>query len=740
MSLFDVGDKVTIRSDLVEDGRYGSDTVNCSMMSMLGRTVTIMQTNVYSQEDTYRIDEFDYNWTDDMFVETEQKRKERMVPMEMVNVIQFPEINIPERDDEEYIKRCIALEEEIYDMYSCRHEDFINYPYTHENVRKANEYSNKRKAKLNALFSRHPSWDERTHSIVFDADLYRSIEKDDVYRFFAWIKENYYEMLEEATMDGKTADDIYEELKRFERIWSAYKCLRTDEREKDGNNICGYTYKEAEGEYNKWSDIYSEFKTENKITDTYPEKWISKKNYVIYKNLSKLLDIIYSGENCQQFINDEVSEAAKKFEEATEIKLNAVVGRKMSRMINALCVALGLDRIKGEKQITLSGREEYPNSYNKRYTQFTDAINPLKFTQKTFITTDRIAFITASLGNGWSSCFTPDKTNKDGRDHSYEGCYSGGTTAYGSDETTFVLYTIRNDYTGDRPVMQEKINRCFFSLGEGKLIQSRNYPDGRDGGDTSLAAQFRAIVQKVVCDCYGIPNLWKTKKGISECARVINYEGAGYHDHISYDDCCVSYWKGEDGNGELNPNLITIGSESICPNCGGMAYEDNCILCTSCYEEAWEDNTHYCADCGCEVDEDDGVEIDGRWYCMDCVNYCDYHEEYEHNETYYINGYGNVCDEALDWSDDFTTCKQCGETIYREASGVIIAEDGNAFCCESCAENADYVLCNNGEWLHIDYARYCEECEEWVPEDDWNSEHEMCNECAEHHTREEEVA
>ena len=384
---------------------------------------------------------------------------------------------------------------------------------------------------------------------------------------------------------------------------------------------------------------------------------------------------------------------------------------------------------------------EYPASYSKRFSAFADAINPLKFTQKTFITTDRIAFLTASLGNGWSSCYTLDKSNEDERDSSYEGCYSGGTTSYGSDETTFVLYTIRNNYMGDTPVMEEKINRCFFSLGEGKLIQSRNYPDGRDGGDESLAAQFRAIVQKVVCDCYDIPNLWKTKKGTTECGSVINYEGAGYHDHTCYDDCCVSYWKGKDGNGELNKNRITLGSESICPNCGSRTTNNDCVLCTCCYEEAYDGSSHHCADCGCYIDEDEGHWVDDELYCDDCVNWCDYHDCYEHNDTYYINSYGgSVCDEAIEWSDDFRHCEQCGETIYIYDEDAVETEDGNWYCCNSCAERAGYVECNDDVWRHTDCACYCEECNEWVSEEAWDSEHEMCKDCASQLSKEEEVA
>ena len=351
MSLYEVGDKVTIREDLFEDGQYGSDNVCDDMLQLCGKTVTIEETNVFGFEDKYRIAEYGYNWTDDMFVETEQKRKE-MLSMEGKEMVQFPELNIPEMDDTEYIERSIPLEEELYDRYSCRDEDYINYPYTHKNVRKAIEYSNKKKAKLNALFSRHQNWDAKTHSIVFDAELYRCVNRDEVYTFFAWIKNKYYNSIPEAkSEDGKTVEDIAVEAKRYQRICDAYECLYSDER--DESNICDITYADALRSRDEQKAIYFSLKEDNILTDVYPSKWISKKENKVYKSLYKFLDIIYSGENCQQFINEEVSEAAKVFEDETEIKLNAVVGRKMSRMINTLCTALNLTNIKGDEFTTL---------------------------------------------------------------------------------------------------------------------------------------------------------------------------------------------------------------------------------------------------------------------------------------------------------------------------------------------------------------------------------------------------
>jgi len=72
MSKYKVGDKVRVRSDLVVDETYGSNTFVCGMKAALGKKVTI--STVFN--DAYRVDEFDYTWTDEMFENTITQTKE----------------------------------------------------------------------------------------------------------------------------------------------------------------------------------------------------------------------------------------------------------------------------------------------------------------------------------------------------------------------------------------------------------------------------------------------------------------------------------------------------------------------------------------------------------------------------------------------------------------------------------------------------------------------------------------
>lgn len=69
-----------------------------------------------------------------------------------------------------------------------------------------------------------------------------------------------------------------------------------------------------------------------------------------------------------------------------------------------------------------------------------------------------------------------------------------------------------------------------------------------------------------------------------------------------------------------------------------------------------------------------------------------------------------VCEDCR----DVVTCEYCGETVCREDA--IVTEDGSTFCCVSCAENEDYVYCENVDgWYHRyrDHVLYDDRTEEY---------------------------
>jgi hypothetical protein len=324
-----------------------------------------------------------------------------------------------------------------------------------------------------------------------------------------------------------------------------------------------------------------------------------------------------------------------------------------------------------------------------------------------------------SFGNSWASCHTIDKQNKREMPNDYSGCYSSGTLSYMLDGSSFVYYTVDKDYNGSELELQDKINRNMFHIGEDKLIQARVYPQTTDG-ETGIYRQIREIAQKVISDCLGVPNMWVNRKGASECKSVIDSYGTHYRDYLHFSDCNVSYLKGDDNL--LNDNVIEVGHDPICPNCGDYHSTEECIECEGCYEDEIE-----CADCGSYHSRSEMREIDGEWYCNDCVFYCDYHDEYEHGSYTYVENYGRVCGSGLDWGD-FYCCEHCGD--YRHRDDMILTVDDSWFCCDSCAERDGYMELD-GEWYPESEIHTCEHCGQLVHINDWDYDYDCCNDCVE---------
>lgn len=177
-----------------------------------------------------------------------------------------------------------------------------------------------------------------------------------------------------------------------------------------------------------------------------------------------------------------------------------------------------------------------------------------------------------------------------------------------------------------------------------------------------------------------------------------------------------------------------------CPYCGELIAEsvedfegDHCPHCDhelneldEMYNGVFHGNEYRrCHDCGEWFSYDDTYDCpDGEVYCADCA------------ERY------------------FYQCERCGEWIT-EDDLVCVAESPRQrrrgdveYYCRDCAEYYDYAPCADcGEWYSADnmYSTrdgdvicedcaddwyYCEECDNYVSYDEWDSENECCNECA----------
>ena len=368
-------------------------------------------------------------------------------------------------------------------------------------------------------------------------------------------------------------------------------------------------------------------------------------------------------------------------------------GQKMSRAINKLCIWLGIDKLP---------------DYNKEFAKYADSVNPLKIVRHTIISINPIDYLTMSFGNSWASCHTIDKENRRDMPNSYEGQYSSGTISYMLDQVSMVFYTVSADYNGNNYFFEPKINRNMFHYGEDKLVQGRVYPQDNDSNADNIYKSIREIVQKVMADCLGIPNYWTTKKGTDAIKPYVWSRGTHYNDYYYYNNCCISFPKGD----EINEEHITIGHDPICIKCGCThEISDNINHCA--------ENKCTCERCGCVIDDEDAIWINGEPYCDECAIFCDICEAYvlAEDANWIESEDRYVCDSCLDYY--YSRCDHCDEYFRNEEMTEIASGD---YVCEDCLERYYFCCDKCGEYYHRDDMfiddntgnEYCEDCWEEI--------------------------
>lgn len=572
----------------------------------------------------------------------------------------------------------------------------------------------KNKGWLVKLFEKSEYYDG-DFKIVIPCDIKRDININDIERFYSWVKKQAKEYIKkyEYQIGFFKYSEYINNIKLIRNRFDALVRCKANKDEcvmlTEDLNRMGARFDLVKKEINSSREYvktcyYTNGQNSFLNIDTY-----AKKEEFIKANMvcDIIYSIIYAIKSRGIYIIDECLEADINNKIANNIdfcnlncKVNAVKGQKISRYVNALMKYIGFNKITDIKEETFwdnnnnvlhTRQKDY--GYNYEYARFSDAINPKTIKHNVVMSVDPVDYWTSSFGYNWASCHTIDVLNvRDTSDneHHYQGMYSSGTESYMLDESTFVVYirpsedSIKRIGEENLPAEeQSKLKRCLFSLGEDKLLQSRLYPDGRDGRDddiNDLAAQLRDIVQTEISKLYDIPNFWLNKKGCSECSKVVDTYGTHYEDYSNYDDCNVSYMHRI--NEFLNKKPIIVGHEPICPSCGRWHSYRNNVLCGSCA------NPILCYDCGCAINRDENriyCEDNDVYYCITCASnndivYC------QDDELYHF--IRNAC------YDDYT------DNYYYDDSGKITTYDGNTYYCAQNAIDDGY-----------DYSDYDEE---WV--------------------------
>ena len=579
------------------------------------------------------------------------------------------------------------------------------------------------KETLIRIFANHPNWDVEHLYIHFSADLHRYCDPKAVETFNRWVTKKYKELIKENEFiyEGKTVDEWY--LK-----------------------YCDASYNECQIYYTKWKEAHK-LARKTSYYSAYYDTYYTNPTIIANEipSLAKFLDY-FKRNICSSPIL--VADDSEERDDAKYVNdlfawmkkpngnpmLRVQNGQKWSRVINKVVGELyGLNKVVEnvtETWTTINDNTgevvEHSRTknigYNGQFSALADGINPLTITRHTVLSLNPIDYWTMSFGKGWASCHTIDKENRRQTSHNYEGCYSSGTESYMLDKVSFIMYTVTPDYNeSDGLEFADKERRCVFMFGEDKLIQSRVYPDGRDGGDASIAGDFRRIAQKVIADCLGVPNLWKLERKNAD--RYINTVSGSTHypDYAHYSDNTVSFLKKE--NEEKNVKMIPVGHKPICPDCGIEHTQSENILCPDCSNDA--DAT--CERCGCAIifDRDDYIYDSDRE-----VYYCD-SECAANDGCYWCENDGEYHSDNVYW-DDYAE-----EWFYSRWNDHVETEDGHVYMDAENAERAGYrEIASTGEWYHEDEVMYCHVCDEYVLTENYDEEMDMCCSCASYHNEE----
>lgn len=675
-----VGDRVIIREDAKNfSNRVGWDD---GMDKYCGREVTVYQLLTNNR---FHIEEDDgyYYWDFDMV--DDEPPKEIKVPEEKEHTM-YKKINKKELMNEGFnILNFCDIYNPTEDGMETIWEEYIN---AKGNTPVWGGMS------LIDILSKDPDYVPEKGYIVKRNSYTRGIIWDVVEDVLYRIKENVDLCYDEVVLKSHPYKEVRNSIERLDNLAYHMKCMK-----EMGHIVFDNIYGSLDNVVNerkKYSDLFNQYYDgyfiHNDKAVTTESKNFARKLKTIIDNLINYTGRCKINEDAKDFvINDEIANML------TEFGVKGIrSGQKFNKVVQKLL-----------KFVSLDTKWTNENGYTKQMARLGDACNPTEFIRFTIFSVNWIDYWTMSWGKDWCSCANIDKEHNrySSRVGMYgDGCCSSGTESYMLDPSTIVVYTVDAEYNGKDFELQDKINRCLFHLGEGKFIMGRVYPQGTDG-EAEVYKQWRAMFQKVIADCMEVPNFWTTT-GENKSRQYISC-GTHYEDY-AMDYCNIAKWSYNKPTTETEPSpiKIKIGHDPICPCCGKEHDQPENIQCYDCSGE--------------------------RFYCA-------YHDRYEYGEYETVSGYGDVCYDALECSEDFARCNRCDDWIYVEDDDVVCTEDGNYYCGGSCANSDGYYYLERYEgWYYEDEFYYCEECGRDVLECDWNDELEMCNECAENRESEEE--
>ena len=600
----------------------------------------------------------------------------------------------------------------------------VNYDYNDEYVEEVVRKNAKAKQWWDACASKLPNWNADYRYLDDRITLKRETSHDGKQDFVNFLWQAFVDVVlyskKVPELDTSKYYDIKDEYKKYCRISEGmtYTNVENDMKYMD------LTYSDV---VNKRDELYASYRELENYRDLPSYTTSDGKKFRCNSEVKRLMNKLQSIMNEIMNTNERLTEAnAEKFN-SLEPELKARADQKLSTIVLKLGQMYSLTEWTGKTQTiswvdTATGEtmsKEKVDNWNGRYTKFCDAIKPLKKDFRCIITSNISDFVTMSNGSSWASCMTLDKTNLDERSGNYEGCYSGGTIDYACDPSTIMMYLIPEDNTDEATWDVPKQKRCLFYVGESDFVQSRVYPDGRDGSEfpnirKELLDKFIEVVTKM--SETDLPSDQWTSGKYSDYTNIDRHsDSLHYADYHHYDDLTT-----------VRNRVITrfkrikVGATVPCLCCGRTNENENAVICANCCEKL-DDNMVTCEECDERFDLDDDYSVIGfdnyggehYFCCRECAEQAGY----------------RYCEDEDEYRDDWYQ-DDYDDRYYHDDSEKEVTRDGHVYSCRDHAESDGYVFCDDiNDWLKEDEARYCENCNSWVSADNYDEEKEMCKDC-----------
>ena len=360
--------------------------------------------------------------------------------------------------------------------------------------------------------------------VVLPVSFERPISEPEIERFSDFLRYYQKNLLEEIVVEENGYKGTYRELKNLRstydnyRLYTSYIDVAPAEISIKGKSIPQYKL-----EIDALTDIISGFRGRTDC-EAVGSRYVTKDSAKEYRAARKVRNIILS--NDHQFITDEG--VIQDIRDTFGVRVSS--GVKTTRAVLKILKATKL-----YKEIVKD--EDGEKAFNRAYSRYCDAVNPLSIKKWTVISVNFVDYLTMSYGKGWTSCLNPDKRQMITEGMWADGCNSRRVLDYALDPSTIVFYTIDSDYDGDDFELQPKETRQLFHFNGSRLIQSRLYPQG-DDSRAHIYPQYREIIERILCEGMDVPNLWSapTKGTINEYDGIahVAYDYTDYGDYIDF--------------------------------------------------------------------------------------------------------------------------------------------------------------------------------------------------------------